>query len=282
MQIYSRHASALAIDAARLALERSGVPPAGITHLVTVSCTGFAAPGVDIALIGELGLAATVERVQVGFMGCHGAINGLRVARALSAADPQARVLLCAVELCSIHYQMQWDPKKFVGNSIFADGAGAVVGGAAAETVEAAAAETGWRVAASGSCLLPDSADAMRWTIGDHGFEMELSPRVPDLIRRHLRPWFESWLLRQGLALADIGSWAVHPGGPRILTAVEESLGLPREALGVSREVLAEYGNMSSPTVLFILERLRERQSPRPCVMLGFGPGLMAEAALFV
>ncbi|HEV7225518.1 MAG TPA: type III polyketide synthase, partial [Pirellulales bacterium] len=188
MQIYSRHASALAIDAARLALERSGVPPAGITHLVTVSCTGFAAPGVDIALIGELGLAATVERVQVGFMGCHGAINGLRVARALSAADPQARVLLCAVELCSIHYQMQWDPKKFVGNSIFADGAGAVVGGAAAETVEAAAAETGWRVAASGSCLLPDSADAMRWTIGDHGFEMELSPRVPDLIRRHLRP----------------------------------------------------------------------------------------------
>jgi predicted naringenin-chalcone synthase len=282
MQIYSRHASALAIDAARLALERSGVPPAGITHLVTVSCTGFAAPGVDIALIGELGLAATVERVQVGFMGCHGAINGLRVARALSAADPQARVLLCAVELCSIHYQMQWDPKKFVGNSIFADGAGAAVGGAAVETVEAAAAEGGWRVAASGSCLLPDSADAMRWTIGDHGFEMELSPRVPDLIRRHLRPWFESWLLRQGLALADIGSWAVHPGGPRILTAVEESLGLPREALGVSREVLAEYGNMSSPTVLFILERLRERQSPRPCVMLGFGPGLMAEAALFV
>jgi predicted naringenin-chalcone synthase len=122
----------------------------------------------------------------------------------------------------------------------------------------------------------------MSWTIGDHGFEMELSPRVPDLIRQHLRPWFESWLRRQGLALADIGCWAVHPGGPRILTAVEESLGLGREALGVSREVLAEYGNMSSPTVLFILERLRERQAQRPCVMLGFGPGLMAEAALFV
>jgi predicted naringenin-chalcone synthase len=122
----------------------------------------------------------------------------------------------------------------------------------------------------------------MRWTIGDHGFEMELSPRVPDLIKQHLRPWFESWLGRQGLVLADVGSWAVHPGGPRILTAVEESLGLDREALGVSREVLAEYGNMSSPTVLFILDRLRERQAPRPCVMLGFGPGLMAETALFV
>jgi len=104
MQIYSQHAGALAVGAARTALQRSGVSPAGITHLVTVSCTGFAAPGVDIALIGELDLPATVERVQVGFMGCHGAINGLRVARALCAADSRARVLLCAVELCSIHY----------------------------------------------------------------------------------------------------------------------------------------------------------------------------------
>ena len=277
MQLYSQHACRLAVRAGAAALDASGAPASAITHLVTVSCTGFAAPGVDFALITQLGLPPSVERVQVGFMGCHGSINGLRVARALAACDPAARVLLCSVEVCSIHYQMQWDAKKFVGNSIFADGAAALVGRASCEAAPAA-----WRVAATGSCLLPDSSDAMSWTIGDHGFEMELSPRVPDLIKRHLRPWFDEWLARQGYGIADVGSWAVHPGGPRILSAVEESLGLDREALAVSREVLAECGNMSSPTVLFILERLMARRAPRPCVMLGFGPGLMAEAALVV
>jgi predicted naringenin-chalcone synthase len=111
---------------------------------------------------------------------------------------------------------------------------------------------------------------------------MVLSPRVPDLIRDHLRPWLAAWLDRQGLRLDDVASWAVHPGGPRILSAVEESLGLPRQATDTSRDVLAEYGNMSSPTVLFILDRLRQSDAPRPCVALGFGPGLVAEVALFV
>lgn len=275
MQLYARHAGLLAVRAGAAALAAAGSPAAAITHLVTVSCTGFAAPGVDFELITQLGLPASVERVQVGFMGCHGSINGLRVARALAGCDPAAQVLLCAVEVCSVHYQLQWDAKKFVGNSIFADGAAALVGRADGEPDPSA-----WRVAATGSRLLPDSSDAMSWTIGDHGFEMELSPRVPDLIRRHLRPWFEDWLARQGLTIADVGSWAVHPGGPRILSAVEDSLGLNREALAVSRQVLAECGNMSSPTVLFILERLRAQRAQRPCVMLGFGPGLMAEAAL--
>ena len=277
MQLYARHAGLLAVRAAAAALDSAGARAATITHLVTVSCTGFTAPGIDFDLISQLRLPASVERVQVGFMGCHGSINGLRVARALAAAEPEAQVLLCAVEICSIHYQMQWDAKKFVGNSIFADGAAALVGRAIA-----AGEPPAWRVAATGSQLLPDSADAMHWTIGDHGFEMELSPRVPDLIKRHLRPWFDDWLARQGLSIAEIGSWAVHPGGPRILSAVEESLGLAGDALADSRQVLAECGNMSSPTVLFILERLRSRRAPRPCVMLGFGPGLMAEAALVV
>ena len=122
----------------------------------------------------------------------------------------------------------------------------------------------------------------MGWTVGDHGFEMSLSRRVPGLIARHLRPWMESWLGDNGLSLADVGSWAVHPGGPKIVVAVEEGLALPREALAVSREVFANYGNMSSPTVLFVLDHLRKANAPRPCVALGFGPGLVAEAALFV
>lgn len=277
MKIYEEHAPPLAMRASRQALDRAELAAEDITHLVTVSCTGFIAPGIDVGLIRGLSMAPTVERVHVGFMGCHGAINGLRVARGLAAADPAARILLCAVELCCIHYHMAWDPKRCVGNAIFADGAAALV-----VCPEAAEEPAGWRVAATGSCLLPDSTDAMGWTVGDHGFEMVLSPRVPELIRDHLRDWLVSWLDRQGLALADVASWAVHPGGPRILTSVEESLGLERGATAISRDVLSEFGNMSSPTVLFILDRLRQQDAPRPCVALGFGPGLVAEAALLV
>jgi predicted naringenin-chalcone synthase len=275
MEFYRQHAPALAEEAARKALTSCDLPAAAITHLVTVSCTGFAAPGVEFDLIDALGLNRTVQRTNVGFMGCHGALNGLRVARAMALAEADAKVLLCAVELCSIHYRFQWDPERFVGNVLFADGAAAAVGGAAP-------AGDAWRVVACGSCQFPDSQAAMSWQIGDYGFEMFLSPRVPDLICSHLRGWLESWLATQGLRLSDIASWAVHPGGPRILGAVEEALALPREATSVSREVLGECGNMSSPTVLFILERLRERNAPRPCVALGFGPGLVAEATLLV
>jgi predicted naringenin-chalcone synthase len=274
MEHYARHAGPLALEAARRALERSGLAPDDITHLVTISCTGFGAPGVDRVLITALGLPATVERTQVGFMGCHGAFNGLRVARAFAEADPGARVLVCAVELCSLHYHYGWDPEKMVANALFADGAAAVVGAGDGPA-------DAWRVAATGSCLFPDSTDAMTWAIGDHGFAMTLSPRVPDLIGAHLRPWLEGWLGHHRLRLPAVASWAIHPGGPRILLAIEKALGLPREVNAVAREVLAGCGNMSSPTVLFLLERLRARRAPRPCVALGFGPGLTAEALLF-
>jgi predicted naringenin-chalcone synthase len=275
MRHYAEHAGPLAVGAARQALARSGLGPRQITHLVTVSCTGFRAPGVDVEIVKHLGLAATVQRTHVGFMGCHGALNGLRVARAYVEADPAARVLLCAVELCVLHYHYEWDPQRMIANALFADGAAAVVG-----VHDGAAPPDAWRVTASGACLFPDCEDAMTWSIGDYNFEMTLSKRVPALIGEGLRPWLEAWLADSGVAFADVASWAIHPGGPRILSAVEEALGLGREGATASREVFAEYGNMSSPTVLFILERLRSRGAPRPCVALGFGPGLAAEAAL--
>jgi predicted naringenin-chalcone synthase len=275
MSHYAGHAGPLAARAARQALERSGLAPGEITQLVTVSCTGFRAPGVDAHLIKQLGLPPTVGRTNVGFMGCHGALNGLRVARAFVEADPAARVLLCAVELCVLHYHYAWDPQGMVANALFADGAAAAVG-----VPEAAALAGGWRVVANGACLFPDCEDAMTWTIGDHNFEMTLSKRVPALIGGGLRPWLEGWLAGCGTALGEVASWAIHPGGPRILSAVEESLGLGRGQSAASRAVFAEYGNMSSPTVLFILERLRSEGAPRPCVALGFGPGLAVEAAL--
>lgn len=273
MRIYTEEAGPLALRAAKSALAESGFDPETITHLVTVSCTGFAAPGVDYALIRGMGLSPTVQRTHVGFMGCHGAMNGLRVANAFATADLAARVLMCAVELCSLHYYYGNEADKLVANAIFADGAAAVVG--------TAGSGEGFRLAASGSCLVPNSAEAMGWVVGDHGFEMTMSRQIPSLIAKHLRPWLESWLGDNGLSLADVKSWAVHPGGPKILAAVEEGLALPREALAASWGVYGDYGNMSSPTVLFVLDRLRKANAPRPCVALGFGPGLVAEAALF-
>jgi predicted naringenin-chalcone synthase len=208
-------------------------------------------------------------------MGCHGLLNGLRVARAFVEADASACVLLCAVELCSLHHQYDWDSDQIVANALFADGAAAlVVLSGEAQTARA------FRLQATGSTLIDDSEDAMSWRIGDHGFTMTLSPRVPELIGRHVRPWLADWLALHGLTLATVGSWAVHPGGPRILSSFGEAVGLDRSALDPSYRVLAEFGNMSSPTIAFILQRLRQAQAPRPCVALAFGPGLAAEVAL--
>ena len=276
MEQYVREAAPLAIQAAQRAVQEAAVDPASLTHLVTVSCTGFHAPGVDIELIKDLALKPTIERTHVGFMGCHGALNGLRVARAFTTASASARVLLCAVELCGLHYHYRWSPKKMVSNALFADGAAAVVG-----APPAAAPADAWQATASSACLFPGCEHAMTWNIGDFGFEMSLSTRVPDLLARNVRPWLAGWLAECGLRLADVASWAIHPGGPRILSAVEEALDLNPDATAVSREVLAECGNMSSPTVLFVLQRLRDRRASLPCVALGFGPGLATEAALF-
>jgi predicted naringenin-chalcone synthase len=199
----------------------------------------------------------------------------MRVASAFAEAQADARMLLCAVELPSLHYHYGSDLQKIIANSLFGDGAAALVG--MAGHIDS----TAWRLTGTGSCILPNSADDMSWTLGDHGFEMTLSKRVPGLIARHLRDWLESWLDRRRLELKDIRSWIVHPGGPRILTAVEETLGLTPDQMAASRAILAECGNMSSPTVLFILDRLRSQHAPRPALALAFGPGLVVEAALF-
>lgn len=274
---YAEESPPLAHEAAAGALSGAGVAADEITHLVTVSCTGFDAPGVDAYLIEKLGLDRGIARTHVGFMGCHGALNGLRAASAYVNADPNARVLLCAVELCSLHFAYGWDEEMLVANTLFADGAAALVLGGQGE-----GEREGWRVAANGSYFMPDSQDAMTWSIGDHGFRMTLSARVPELIETNLRGWLTEWLGGQGVALDDVGTWAVHPGGPRILDAVESALDLDDQALAVSRDTLREHGNMSSPTVLFILERMMREGAARPCVALGFGPGLVVEAALLV
>jgi predicted naringenin-chalcone synthase len=275
----------LAHRAAAAALESSGLAADEITHLITVTCTGFNAPGIDIALIDRLGLPKTTERIQVGFMGCHAAINGMRAARGLVASNPNAKVLLCCVELCSLHFQYGDDTDLIVSNALFADGAGAMVishGSGAGDAIDTPIqSETPFgNVVATGSCLVPGSRDAMTWRIGDHGYLMTLSAQVPGLIEQHLESFLTDWLAAQGETIESVGGWAVHPGGSRILSSVESALKLDAEDLRISRGVLANHGNMSSATMLFILKKFAEAAIPKPWLMLGFGPGLEIEVAL--
>ena len=278
MARYALEAGRLALDASRAALADAAVEAAAITHLVTCSCTGFASPGLDIELIEGLGLEPTVARTNVGFMGCHGAFNSLRVADAFATTDPRAMPLVVCVELCSLHLQYGTQDDHVVANSLFADGAAAAAcrPGAAGRR----SANGSWRLVRQSCRLVPGSQQEMTWLIGDNGFEMRLSARVPELIATHLGPAVVAMLAEAGLEVADVATWAVHPGGPRILSAVEQALALPADALAVSRSVLAEHGNMSSGTILFILERLRAAGAAGPCVAMAFGPGLTVELAV--
>ena len=290
MRRFEIDAPPLAMRAVRRALADAGIDGSQITHLVTVTCTGFWAPGLDVTLIRQLSLPADCERVQVGFMGCHGAINGMRTAAAIAESNPRAVVLLVCVELCSLHYQYGFQTDRLVSGSLFADGAAAAVitGGNlplssapdASPATDALPTRATGRIVATGSWLIGDTEDWMTWTIGDHGFEMTLSNRVPSIIRAQLRPFLERWLAGSGRTMDQIGGWCVHPGGPRILQSVQEACGLSDEKLVASRTVLREHGNMSSATMLFILERFRRAQLAGPYLMLGFGPGLEIEVAL--
>lgn len=298
MAMYRLFAPELSEQASRRALSAACILPRDITHLVTVSCTGFGAPGVDLELIQRLQLPASTQRVNVGFMGCHGAINGLRTALGIAASQPEARVLMCAVELCSLHYRFRWDDEGIVGNALFADGAGAVIitqpktkavdSSELASDGNGAPTQGAWQLLATGSCFIPDSQQTMSWEVGNHGFEMLLTSEVGDKIEASLAEWLDGWLEQQGLTRDDVDCWGVHPGGPRILDAVERSLELHSTALATSRNVLKQYGNMSSPTVLFILNeftRQLDRESASAgktsyALLLAFGPGLMAEVAL--
>lgn len=268
---YREAAGRLANAASRDALAASEIAADRVTHLVTVSCTGADSPGLAHDLIDQLGLSPQVSRTHVGFMGCHGAINGLAVGGAFVAADPGAVVMVVCAEVCSLHYHIggRWDQQ--VANAIFADGAAcAVVGRRPGMPV----------VRAFGSRVFPKTQDLMSWTIGDHGFRMGLSPRVPAVLRRQVREWLEPWLAAEGLGLADISGWAVHPGGRDILEAVRLGLGLADDALAESRAVLDGHGNMSSATVLWVMDALLGRGVVGPIAALAFGPGMSGEAML--
>jgi predicted naringenin-chalcone synthase len=279
MQQYALHASALATHAAREALDAAAISADQIAHLVIVTCTGFQSPGIDIDVIEQLCLPRGTQRTQVGFMGCHGLINGLRVARGLHRVDRKG-VLVVAVELCSLHYRYGWDNDRVVANALFADGAAAALVGDRLHNASNATTQTPLKIVDTASWLVPNTRDYMTWQIGDHGFEMTLSQHVPTSIEAGLRAVLEPWLQRHDVSIDQVAQWAIHPGGPRVVQASERALGLAIGTAADSRAILQQHGNMSSATLGFILKRISGRQTHGPIVMLGFGPGLEIEAAL--
>ena len=268
-------ATPIATGACADAIRRASIDPRTITHLITASCTGFAAPGVEHALIGALGLSPGVRRTNIGFMGCHAAVNALAVAGAFAGADPAARALVCCVEISSIHLQLTTDASSIVANALFADGAGAAVVTRSGDARSPA-------IRATESVVLPETAGLMRWRVGDHGFEMTLGSEVPEALAGAVPGWVRGILAQHGLGIGDIAQWALHPGGPRVLDALERSLGLAPGLTVASREILRDHGNMSSATILFILRRLLDThgEAALPLMALAFGPGLAGEALL--
>ncbi|MET8147462.1 type III polyketide synthase [Actinoplanes sp. NPDC049668] len=270
MRRYQVEAMPLAKEAVGRALTEAGIAADELGLFVVCSCTGYATPGIDILLARDMGMAASLQRLFVGHMGCYAALPGLGTAADFVAARGRPALLLCA-ELTSLHLQPS-DPRadiqQIVSHALFSDAAAAVV---------LTPAETPGGYAVRDVIALTDTTTAghMTWDVTDLGFRMGLSAQVPDVLSAHVRAMVDDLLGRHGLSIGDIDGWAVHPGGPRILDVVQDRLGLPAEALAASREVLATRGNCSSPTVLLVLDALRRRPAPpRRVVLLAFGPGL--------
>ncbi|MEP2234371.1 MAG: type III polyketide synthase [Alteripontixanthobacter sp.] len=266
MELYAKHAPELALKAV------GRLPELGdITHLVVASCTGFVAPGIDQIIARRLGLGAHVERVLIGFMGCYAAVTSLRTARHIVRSQPDARVLVVTVELSSLHHQSYEQIEPLMAVSQFGDGAAAALVTGAGE---------GLALGDPLSVELEQSDELIRWHIGDTGFEMHLSGEVPGRIRAALQDEALRVRITEGHDVGAIEAWAVHAGGRSILDAVEGGLGLGEDALRHSREVLRTCGNMSSSTLMFVLERAMQER-PASGVALAFGPGLAMEGLRF-
>ena len=266
MELFERNAPVLmrkTVDRLTLSDEER----AGISHVLVTCCTGLYAPGLDFEIVEHLGLSPDVERTMVGFMGCYAAINALKLARHIVRSEPKAGVLMLNLELCTLHFQETQELEQVLSFLVFADGAAASL---------ITAREQGLALDAFKAVWVPETRGLITWKIRGLGFDMQLSGQVPGELSRALH---EGELMTER---NEIDLWAVHPGGRSILDAVEKALELPKDALAASREVLSSFGNMSSATVMFVLQRIMEQAQPgqRGCAM-SFGPGLTAETMRF-
>ncbi|WP_255474149.1 type III polyketide synthase [Pontibacter qinzhouensis] len=279
MDVYREHAVTLSEAAVRNCLQAApAFQAADITHLITVSCTGMYAPGLDIELVERLALSPSVQRTAVNFMGCYAAFNALKLADAICKADAAANVMMVCTELCTIHFQKNAAHDQLVSNALFGDGAAAVL------LQGQPCTELSLELQSFHCDLAPAGKRDMAWHIGDTGFEMTLSSYVPDLIKNGIKQLTERLLLGLKTTISEINLFAIHPGGRRILEVIEQELGMPRYHNRFAYQVLQEFGNMSSATVLFVLKSLMEsltlKDKNEPVLSFAFGPGLTLESML--
>jgi predicted naringenin-chalcone synthase len=269
----------------RRCLDAAGCGAEAIDDFFVVSCTGYEIPGLDLRLAGKVGMRPDLRRTCVLGMGCYGAFPALLRAREAASRPPGRLALVLAVELCSLHLQIDGDMEDLVAAALFSDGAAAALIGSAG------GAGDGGLPPRPPAPRLVDAAthcdyrtfDHMAFQITDHGFRMRLSSYVPDVLAANIEAFAEGLLGRNGLRREDVRFWGIHPGGSRILDYLQKQLGLSGDQMAPSRRVLRDYGNMSSPTVLFVLDEIQRRGAPAPgdvAVLLGFGPGLTMEGML--
>jgi predicted naringenin-chalcone synthase len=275
-EIYTEEAKKLFVCAAQKVLRGSAFEAKDITHVITVSCTGFFAPGPDFYVVKALGLPASTHRYHVGFMGCFAAFPALKMAQAFCEADPNAVVLVVSLELCSLHLQRSNDIDTILAASVFADGGAAAIVSSKEPTGAALRADT------FATAITPTGEEDMAWTVGDTGFDIVLSTYVPTILESNIASTVEPLLAQANLCKSDITHWAVHPGGRAILDKVRDGLSLDEAQLEVPRAVLRDYGNMSSATVMFVLKALLEQANEDEKIYaMAFGPGLTVESGLF-
>jgi predicted naringenin-chalcone synthase len=272
MAVYESEALPLALAAIKPLLIRQKLTP---THLITVSCTGMQAPGLDIQLCESLALPNTIQRTSVNFMGCYAAIHALKIADYIAKSDADAVVLIVAVELCTLHFQKEFNDDTALSDLLFADGAAAtLVVGENTPIYHKKRSLKGFY-----SELRLAAQSDMTWKIADTGFKMTLSGYVPQLVETDFRAFVVAALASQNLTMADVSDWCIHPGGKKIIEATQKSLKLTDHDLRFSYKVLSDYGNMSSPTVLFVLKQILDGASDGGCIFgAAFGPGLTLES----
>ena len=267
MQLFEENALALLTDAGSRAIQHAGVKPSDIAATVTVSSTGIVTPSLDSLLQEPLGLLPTVQRLPVFGLGCAGGVIGLARAAAMARAMPGQAVLFMCTELCGLTFRAGDDSKaNIIGTTIFGDGAAAAV--LRVDGSKDHACITAW-----GEHTWPGSRDIMGWRVEDDGLGVVFSQSIPNLVRDKMRGVTDAFLAAQGLTQADIDGLIVHPGGEKVVAALEACYGLPEGGFADAREVLAEHGNMSAVTVLAVFEKALARKATGKQLMAALGPG---------
>ncbi len=271
--VYLEAAEQLFVDAATSAIERSGLQPRDIDGVVTVSTTGIATPSLDARAFGRIGFRENIRRVPVFGLGCAGGVNGLSLTSRLACADPGSIWLFVTVETCSISIRLDSDdPAAVVATALFGDGAAAAVVTSGLHSLA--------RIAGSAEKIWPDTLRIMGWDVDDPGLSVVFDRAIPPFIEAELADAVEEMTGKLGIAKDEIDRFCCHPGGVKVIDAIESALELNQGELNLEREVLRDYGNMSAPTVMFVLERLLERGLPDKVMMTAFGPGFTCAGML--